>query len=172
MVPKGFLRFYVLKLLSEKPMSGSEIIQEIENISGGHWRPSPGSIYPLMSWLQDEGYVKEVPAEETGMKRYTLTDQGKKFLEEHIKRKGEIRKRFQFFGPPFFGPPFFDFFWHEIDPRGASELRDVSQRLLKTVWDLRDNLRDNYSETVMNEAKVVLEEAAKKLDEINKKLQA
>lgn len=171
MVPKGFLRFYVLKLLSEKPMSGSEIMQEIENMTSGNWRPSPGSIYPLMSGLQDEGYTKEVPTEEVGIKRYTLTDQGKKLLEEHIKRKEEIRKRFRFFHPSF-GTPFLDFFWSEIDSKGARELRNTSQKLLKAIWDLRENLRERYSKSLMDEAKAVLENAAEKIDEINKELQS
>jgi len=45
MVPKGFLRYQVLRLLKEKPMSGSEIMSEIEEETDGNWRPSPGSIY-------------------------------------------------------------------------------------------------------------------------------
>ncbi|RLI42575.1 hypothetical protein DRO59_03770 [Candidatus Bathyarchaeota archaeon] len=43
-VPKGFLRYYVLKMLKEKPMSGSEIMREIERETGGRWKPSPGSV--------------------------------------------------------------------------------------------------------------------------------
>jgi len=98
MVPKGFLRYQVLKLLSEKPMSGSEIMSEIEKQTNGHWKPSPGSIYPLLAWLQDKGYIKEVPEQEAGTKRYTLTEQGKNFLEEHEKRREELRRRFRHFG--------------------------------------------------------------------------
>jgi DNA-binding PadR family transcriptional regulator len=175
MVPKGFLRFYVLELLNEKPMSGSEIMQEIENMCGGHWRPSPGSIYPLMSWLQDEGYIKEVPTEETGMKRYTPTEQGKKFLEEHIERKEEIRKRFQFFRPPLFGPPpplFLDFFWGGLDKNGAKDLIEASHRLLKAMWNLRENLQEAYSEIYLKEVKDALEEATRKIDEVNRKLRS
>jgi DNA-binding PadR family transcriptional regulator len=175
MVPKGFLRFYVLKLLSEKPMSGSEIIQEIDNISGGHWRPSPGSIYPLMSWLQDEGYIKEVPTEEAGMKRYAFTDQGKKFLDDNIERKEEIRKRFRFFGPPLFGPSlpmFLDFFWNKLDQKGAREMKEASHNLIKALWNLREHLQENYSEALVNEARTALEEAANKIEDINKRFES
>ena len=49
-VPRGLLRFLVLKMLSEKPMSGTEIIEEIQTQTGS-WKPSPGSIYPLLSWM-------------------------------------------------------------------------------------------------------------------------
>jgi len=166
MVPKGFLRLYVLKLLSRKPMSGSEIMQEIENKSRGRWRPSPGSVYPLISWLQDKGYIKEVPTEEAGMKRYTLTDQGNDFLEDQIKRREEMHKRFRFLGPLFS-----DFFWLELNQKGTQKLQKASQKLVEAVWNLRRNLRENYSEALINEAKDALEEAASKIDEINKRLQ-
>jgi DNA-binding PadR family transcriptional regulator len=103
MVPKGFLRYRVLKLLNEKPMSGSEIMGEIEKQTEGNWRPSPGSIYPLLSWLQDKGYIKEADGVEAGVKRYSLTETGKTFLAEHDQRRSEMRKRFSHFGP---GPGF------------------------------------------------------------------
>ena len=72
MVPKGFIRYHVLECLSQKPMSGSELMEDIERHTGGCWKPSPGSIYPLLSWLQDNGHIKELPVE-NGLKRYELT---------------------------------------------------------------------------------------------------
>ncbi|MEM1514737.1 MAG: PadR family transcriptional regulator [Candidatus Bathyarchaeia archaeon] len=68
-VPKGFLRYQVLELLSERALSGSEIMDEMERRTFGIWRPSPGSIYPLLAWLHDSGYICEVPSEEFGIKR-------------------------------------------------------------------------------------------------------
>ncbi len=169
MVPKGFLRFYVLKLLSEKPMSGSEIMQEIGTMSKGNWRPSPGSIYPLMAWLQDKGYVEETSPAEKGIKRYALTKQGKKFLEENAQRKEEIQRRFRFIGPPFFpGPPPFEFLYGELDSEGALKLHDSAKKLMIELWKLRKNLHDHYSEDAADRTKAILEEAAKKIDEVNK----
>jgi len=164
-VPKGFLRFYVLELLAEKPMSGSEIIHEIEAKTEGLWKPSPGSIYPLMSWLQDQGYVKEVPAEEAGTKRYMLTDGGKAFLEEQIKARETMRKRFKLFGPLFF-----DFFWYDLHTKEGLELKKASQKLTEAVWELRETLREKSSEKAASEAKAVLEEAAQKIENLTKKL--
>jgi DNA-binding PadR family transcriptional regulator len=60
-VPKGFLRYELLRLLNEKPMSGSEIMTEIEKSTNGYWKPSPGSTYPLLAWLQDKGHIKDAP---------------------------------------------------------------------------------------------------------------
>jgi len=164
-VPKGFLRYYVLRLLNEKPMSGSEIMNEIEKLTDGRWKPSPGSIYPLIAWLQDKGYIREVPEQEAGIKRYTLTDQGKTFLQEHTKRKEEIRKRFGFLMPPFPGFPWFNF-----HPEKTRELVEAGKKLVMAGWNLMDSLREKYSEEVATEAKEVMEQAAEKLDEIAKRL--
>jgi len=169
-VPKGFLRYYVLRLLNEKPMSGSEIMNEIEKRTDGHWKPSPGSIYPLLAWLQDNGYAKEVPEKELGIKRYTLTDQGKAFLEEHVKRREELRKRFGFLMPPFPVPPFPGFPWFNFHPEKMRELVEAGKKLVKANWNLLDSLREKYSEEVITEAKQIIEQAAEKIDEIAKKL--
>lgn len=167
MVPKGFLRYKVLRLLDEKPMSGSEIMVEIERQTEGRWKPSPGSIYPLLSWLQDKGYIKEAAEQEAGIKRYALTDQGKSFLQEHIKKRDEIRKRFEHFGP---GPGFMGPMWFEFYPERAKELRRATRDLAVAVWSLRDKLRQNYSEEVADEARKALEEAAAKIENIIRKM--
>jgi DNA-binding PadR family transcriptional regulator len=65
----------ILALLLERPMHGYEMIQELESRTGGIWRPSPGSIYPTLQLLEDEGLI-EVEAT-GGRKRYTLTDAGR-----------------------------------------------------------------------------------------------
>jgi DNA-binding PadR family transcriptional regulator len=65
----------VLALLVERPMHGYEMIQELESRTGGIWRPSPGSIYPTLQLLEDEGLI-EVEAT-AGRKRYTLTEAGR-----------------------------------------------------------------------------------------------
>ena len=56
---RGILRFYVLKLISksESPISGYSLMKLIEEETG-FWRPSPGSIYPLLTSLEEEGLVK------------------------------------------------------------------------------------------------------------------
>jgi len=167
MVPKGFLRYQVLKLLDEKPMSGSEIMNEIEKQTNGHWKPSPGSIYPLLSWLQDKGYIKESAEQEAGIKRYMLTEQGKTFLQEHVKRREELRKRFEHFGP---GPGFMGPMWFEFYPERARELKRATKDLAISLWKLRDALREEYSEKAAEEVKKALEEATKKIEDITKKL--
>jgi len=172
-VPKGFLRYYVLKLLNEKPMTGSEIMDEIEKRTKGHWKPSPGSIYPLMAWLQDNGYVKEAPEQEAGMKRYILTERGKEFLEEHVKKRDELREKFMFFMPPFPMPPPLELPWLDFYPQKMKELVEALgalKKLAKALWNLRDSLREKYSEKAVAETREVIERATREIEEIVKKL--
>src|SRR4051812_12548121 len=74
------VRNAVLALLVERPMHGYEMIQELESRTGGIWRPSPGSIYPTLQLLEDEGLI--VAEESGGRKRYALTDAGRPEAEQ------------------------------------------------------------------------------------------
>src|SRR5947209_18439327 len=76
---RGDIRSAILLLLDEEPRNGYGLMQEIEERSGGIWRPSPGSVYPALSQLEDEGLVRVV--EDGGRKSFTLTDEGKEHVE-------------------------------------------------------------------------------------------
>jgi DNA-binding PadR family transcriptional regulator len=67
-------------LLAEEPRNGYQLMQTIEERSGGRWRPSPGSVYPTLAQLEDEGLVRSV--ERDGSKLLEITDQGRERLEE------------------------------------------------------------------------------------------
>jgi len=70
---RGWLRPAILRLLEEKPMSGMEMINRFYDVSHGWWKPSPGSVYPLLETLESEGLVKK-----RSDGRYVIT---KKFKE-------------------------------------------------------------------------------------------
>jgi DNA-binding PadR family transcriptional regulator len=72
---RGDIRAAILVLLAERPSHGYQIIQELEARSGGAWRVSPGSVYPTLQQLEDEGLVRTV-AGETERRVYELTDAG------------------------------------------------------------------------------------------------
>jgi len=72
---RGDVRLAVLTLLGERPMHGYQIITELTERSAGAWRPSPGSVYPTLQQLEDEGLVTAV--EEDGRRTFTLTDAGR-----------------------------------------------------------------------------------------------
>src|SRR3989337_2699418 len=164
MVPKGFIRYHVLEAMNEKPMSGSELMEEIEKHTGGFWKPSPGSIYPLLAWLQDNEYIRELPAE-NGLKRYELTQNGKSLLEEQKK----IRKKFRE-EAGFMPGQFFDSFLMKITPEKAGEIRNSMKGLAIAMFQIGNALQENYSEEVLSEALRVVNETSKKLEEISKKM--
>ena len=73
-------------LLSEGPLNGYQLMQEIEKRSEGVWRPSPGSVYPALAQLEDEGLVR---TEEVDDRRaYVLTDAGRAQVEERGNEPG------------------------------------------------------------------------------------
>ena len=80
---RGDVRTAILALLSEEPRHGYQIIQDITERSGGAWKPSPGSVYPALSALQDEGLVDDEKVE--GRRVFSLTDAGR----EHVAGRAE-----------------------------------------------------------------------------------
>lgn len=164
MVPKGFLRYQVLEALNEKPMSGSEIIEKIGKCTCGFWKPSPGSVYPLLAWLQDNGYIKELPIE-NGMKRYELTQNGKAFLEE----QKSIRKKFRE-QAGFFPAPFFDAFFTRMPPEKSVEIYGAIRKLAIALFKVGSTLQEKFSEQVLNESLSIVNETSRKLEEIYEKL--
>ncbi len=75
---RGDVRVALLLLLQEAPRNGYQLMQEIEERSGGRWRPSPGSVYPTLQQLEDQGLIRA--AEQDGTKLYELTDAGGEHL--------------------------------------------------------------------------------------------
>jgi DNA-binding PadR family transcriptional regulator len=77
---RGDVRAAALILLAEEPRNGYQLMQEIEQRSGGVWRPSPGSVYPALSQLEDEGLVRA--EERDGRRTFVLTEAGRAYVDE------------------------------------------------------------------------------------------
>jgi len=77
---RGDIRTAALLLLAEEPRNGYQIMQEVEERSEGVWRPSPGSVYPALAQLEDEGLIRSEQIE--GRKLFAITDQGRALIEE------------------------------------------------------------------------------------------
>ncbi|MEU1910683.1 PadR family transcriptional regulator [Streptomyces massasporeus] len=77
---RGDVRASILALLKDRPMHGYEMIQEIAERSGGAWKPSPGSVYPTLQLLEDEGLIAS--ASEGGKKLFSLTEAGREAAVE------------------------------------------------------------------------------------------
>lgn len=100
---RGDVRSAILLLLTEGPMHGYQLIQQITERSGGVWTPSPGSVYPALSQLEDEGLVHLERVE--GRNTASLTPAGTAHVEEH---RGEL------------GTP-----WDDASDAVSSEVRDL-----------------------------------------------
>jgi DNA-binding PadR family transcriptional regulator len=130
------VRAAALALLSERPMHGYEMIQELQSRSGGVWRPSAGSIYPTLQLLEDEGLVA---AEEIdGKRRFTLTAEG---IAEAEKR-GDAR------------PP-----WEQVGEAAnapAGRLRDgIAQLAAAVIQVVQTGSEDQVARTldILNDAR-------------------
>ena len=132
-VPRGLLRFLVLNMLVKKPMSGVEIVEVIEKETGGKWKPSSGSIYPLLAWLHDKGYTAEMSSEEIGIKRYELTAKGKIFFEKQINFGQKLLDKLEFIVPLLIGGFQFD----PNDEKILSGTREPAQRVVMALLNLR-----------------------------------
>jgi len=80
---RGDVRAAILALLREGPRNGYQIMSEVEERSGGAWRPSPGAVYPALSQLADEGLIEA--EESSGRRTFQLTEAGRRYLEENPK---------------------------------------------------------------------------------------
>ena len=96
---RGDLKYVILELLARKPMHGYEVMRALEEESGGCYKASPGSVYPTLQMLEDQGYLR--CEEKEGKKVYSITEEGRAFLEENgdvlddiVDRVSEITDRF------------------------------------------------------------------------------
>src|SRR5919199_3837133 len=87
MFEKGDLKYVILDLLEDRPSHGYEVIRALEERFRGFYSPSPGSVYPTLQLLEDLGYVTAM--QQDGKKVYTITEEGRKFLEE---RRGSVEE--------------------------------------------------------------------------------
>jgi DNA-binding PadR family transcriptional regulator len=78
---RGDVRAAILALLREGPRNGYQIMSEIEERSGGVWRPSPGAVYPALQQLADEGLIEA--EESAGRRTFSLTGAGRRYVEEN-----------------------------------------------------------------------------------------
>ncbi|HEY3783287.1 MAG TPA: PadR family transcriptional regulator [Fimbriimonadaceae bacterium] len=100
---QGDLRWLILDLLGNQPRHGYEIIKEIEDMVNGQYSPSPGVVYPTLTYLEETGLVA---SEQQGSKKlYSLTDKGRASLDENKEAFQAIKDRVEHFKARFGGPP-------------------------------------------------------------------
>ena len=88
---KGDLKYVILDLLKDKPRHGYDIIRELEELSYGFYKPSPGAIYPTLQMLEEMGYTSS--NEREGKKIYSITEEGLEFLDNQSNIANGVRKQ-------------------------------------------------------------------------------
>lgn len=143
-------------------MSGSEIVEVIEKETAGRWKPSSGSIYPLLARLQEKGYTTESPSEETGTKRYALTPKGKTFFEKQITFGQKLLDKLEFLIPLLIGGFQFD----PNDEKILSGTREPAKRVVMTLLNLRATKSFQLTAQDSKEIEAILNKCADELEEI------
>jgi DNA-binding PadR family transcriptional regulator len=136
---RGDVRAAIIRLLSESPMHGYQIIHEIQTRSGGAWKPSAGSVYPALQLLADEGLVTS--KETAGRRTYSLTKTGQEVADAESATTA----------------PWVTGSDRESGPRGALAMAGIS--LARAAADVARRSKD---EEIL-EATSIIDEAAKKL---------
>ena len=118
-VRRGDVRSAVLDVLAVEPMNGYQVIQQIAERSGEVWKPSPGSVYPTIQQLEDEGLVEGT--EGSGRRLLRLTDEGLRYVEEH---RDELAAT-----------------WRPFDQEqqatdGSPDLKPVAGQVMAAVWQV------------------------------------
>lgn len=164
-VPRGLLRLLVLGMLMKKPMSGSEIVEVIEKETAGKWKPSSGSVYPLLARLQEKGYTVESPSEETGTKRYALTSGGKTFFEKQIILGQELVTKLGFLIPIIIG--WFQWFQSDLsDEKILSVLKEPARRIVWALLEIRSAKGYQLTEKDSEKMETILNKCADELEVI------
>ncbi len=117
---QGDLKYVILRMLEEKPRHGYEIIKELESRFCGSYTPSPGTVYPTLTMLEDMGFARVVP-EESGKKIYEITDDGRKHLADNSGTVSDIFDRIARFVEGFTDTP-------------MTELNQSFQRLARATY--------------------------------------
>jgi DNA-binding PadR family transcriptional regulator len=96
MLASGDLQLIILRLLSENPRHGYEIIKAVEEHSSGVYTPSPGMVYPALTYLEEMGYA--VAAAEGTKKLFTITAEGTEYLNKHRVAADDLWNQLAIFG--------------------------------------------------------------------------
>jgi DNA-binding PadR family transcriptional regulator len=143
----GDMKYVILKLLAKRPMHGYEVMKALEEETHGCYKPSPGTVYPTLQWLEDEGLVKADTAD--GKKVYAITDSGRAFLETHKSTVEDIFERIT---------GTIDQFVREPMPEVNRSIGRVVSQAYRTAWRLGS---DDERKRKIPE---ILERAAKEIE--------
>jgi DNA-binding PadR family transcriptional regulator len=149
---QGDLKYVILRLLEEKPRHGYDIIKELESRFGGSYAPSPGTVYPTLTMLEEMGFARSVP-EEGGKRIYEITDEGRQHLAEHSSTVDDIFQRISRFVEGLTDAP-------------MMEVNQAFQRFAKATYKTAtSHIRDKEK---LERIRDIIRRAAEEIDEVAK----
>jgi DNA-binding PadR family transcriptional regulator len=146
----GELRLVLLKMLSDQPRHGYELIKAIEDMTGGEYAPSPGIVYPTLTMLEDMGQIAEKKSKDS-KKVYEVTDNGRVHLDENADEVKALMER--------------------LEEAGAERRRHARPEIGRAIGNMMAALknrvaRDGWNDALLEEITDILDEAAKKIERI------
>jgi DNA-binding PadR family transcriptional regulator len=146
---RGDLKYMILELLRDRPMHGYEVMRALEETSGGAYTASPGSVYPTLQALEDDGFVSG--EESDGRKVYTITGEGLEFLDSNQDRVEQILHRIGDFAKHFSGAP----------------MTDVTRSFMRLAHaSFEQSIRRVGDEDSMDRLRAILEKAAREIENV------
>ena len=150
MFDQGHLKFVILRLLDEKPRHGYEIIKEIEERFGGMYSPSPGTVYPTLTMLEDMGLIAESKSKDT-KKVYEATAEGRAHLEENSAEVEDLIERLEGHG-------------HH---RRRGQRPEIGRAIGNLMAALRNRIaHEGWNERLLDEVVDILDEAAQRIERV------
>ncbi|MBU6998073.1 MAG: helix-turn-helix transcriptional regulator [Theionarchaea archaeon] len=131
-----FLEFFTLRVLSQTPSAGYDLIKKVEEKTDGRWVPSKGMVYPLLDRMEQKGLIKVQEIGERSKKLYTITEKGERELEHIEEHHKEINERFNIFRK---------LFLETLFPSEEAELAELFLALRKKVMEAPDKERAKES---------------------------
>ena len=150
---QGDLKYVILRLLEEKPRHGYEIIKELEDRFAGAYSPSPGTVYPTLTVLEDLGYARVVQ-DEKGRKAYEITPEGVAYLKENSTTVDSIFERIGRFMEGFLDEP----------------MMEVNSAFRKVARAAYGNATRHVNDTArLRRIREILDRAAAEIDQMDRK---
>ena len=163
MLADGDLKLITLSLLADAPRHGYDIIKALEERTSGVYSPSPGVVYPTLTFLEEAGYA--VSSSEGNKKVFSITDAGKAHLEENREMIDSVLDHLERFGRKMAAAREWFGWGDDKDEgrRGRSEKRDqfrgLRHRLRAALGDIADAPEDKQAEAIS-----ILEDAAEAIE--------
>lgn len=146
----GELRLVLLKLIADQPRHGYDLIRAIEELTGGHYAPSPGVVYPTLTMLQDMGLIEEATAE-GARKAFAVTADGRAHLDEKQEEVDELFERLDAMGD-------------DQRKAGGAPIKRAVGNLLAALWHRAT--REDADEATMHDIAAILDDAAQKIERL------